>query len=369
VVEPFGGRAVPSLVILLAGLVLLTLAVAVLVGRMRLTKLVQRWSPPGEQERLEDALKHIGDAECSGAPVTVDCLAGPLGVSEREAALFLSRLVERGLVRLSDEGYALTDEGRRRALRLLRAHRLWERYLADRTNVEPEKWHPRAERMEHALEADEADALALRLGHPRFDPHGDPIPGARGELPAPSGIPLIRLEPGRAGTITHLEDEPLEIYRALLAEGLAPGARVRVVDGGPQGFVFDMDGRRVTLEPSAAGNVTVEPLPAGTPAGEPRRTLAAAGIGETVVVAGLASSLRGPQRRRLLDLGLIPGTRVTPELESASGDPVAYRIRGALIALRRSQADAVEIEGAAAGTEREVVTDDRPSGRPVPRVG
>jgi DtxR family Mn-dependent transcriptional regulator len=130
-----------------------------------------------------------------------------------------------------------------------------------------------------------------------------------------------------------------------------------------------MDGRRVTLEPSAAGNVTVEPLPAGTPAGEPRRTLAAAGIGETVVVAGLASSLRGPQRRRLLDLGLIPGTRVTPELESASGDPVAYRIRGALIALRRSQADAVEIEGAAAGTEREVVTDDRPSGRPVPRVG
>ena len=60
--------------------------------------------------------------------------------------------------------------------------------------------------------------------------------------------------------------------------------------------------------------------------------------GESAEVVALAATCRGAQRRRLLDLGLVPGTRVTSELRGPSGDPTAYRIRGALIALRRDQA-------------------------------
>jgi DtxR family transcriptional regulator, Mn-dependent transcriptional regulator len=69
-------------------------------------------------------------------------------------------------------------------------------------------------------------------------------------------------------------------------------------------------------------------------------------VGEGVRVLGVAPTCQGPQRRRLLDLGVVPGTVIEPELVSASGDPVAYRIRGAVIALRRHQAEWIEVEGA-----------------------
>jgi len=72
-------------------------------------------------------------------------------------------------------------------------------------------------------------------------------------------------------------------------------------------------------------------------------TLGALAPGESARVVRLAPECRGAQRRRLLDLGLVPGTRVTAELVSLAGDPIAYRIRGALIALRREQADRIVV--------------------------
>jgi DtxR family Mn-dependent transcriptional regulator len=61
-------------------------------------------------------------------------------------------------------------------------------------------------------------------------------------------------------------------------------------------------------------------------------------------VLDISPACRGSQRRRLLDLGIVRGTEVVPELVSAGGDPVAYRVRGALIALRREQAEWIRIE-------------------------
>jgi len=98
------------------------------------------------------------------------------------------------------------------------------------------------------------------------------------------------------------------------------------------------------LDSAHAANVTVEPLAPGTLPRMPARTLADAEPGEVVHVIGISPICQGPQRRRLLDLGLVPGTEVVAELVSTSGDPVAYRIRGALIALRHAQAAVVEIE-------------------------
>ena len=73
-------------------------------------------------------------------------------------------------------------------------------------------------------------------------------------------------------------------------------------------------------------------------------TLADLGVGESARVIRISARCQGPQRRRLLDLGVVPGTEIVAELESAGGDPMAYRIRGALIALREEQASWVEVE-------------------------
>ena len=265
-------------------------------------------------------------------------------MSRGRAAALLSGLSEMGLTRTRTEGPVLTDEGEQWAVRIVRTHRMWERYLADRTGVPAGEWHDEAERMEHTLSAAQVDALDARLGHPRWDPHGDPIPTPAGEIPPDFGFGLPAAEPGRIVEILHLEDEPREIYDRLIEEGLALGARLEVIGRTDRAVGLRSHGRDWSLNPVAADNVTVRYLPPGAQADPGRTTLLDARVGETVHVINISKVCQGAQRRRLLDLGLVPGTEITPELTSAAGDPTAYRIRGALIALRRTQAALVWIE-------------------------
>lgn len=318
-----------------------------LVARLR------RFRRETERVRLEDGLKHLLDCERASRTATVETLAGRLEVSRGVASELLTKLADRGLVEAGASGFVLTEPGRAYALRILRTHRLWERYLADRTGVPPVEWHAEAERVEHQLTEAEADELAIRLGDPRYDPHGDPIPTASGDIPARTGMSLGRVEPGTSVVIRHVEDEPGEVYDRLVSLGLAPGEVLEVLAREVPGRVrVRVRGEAHELRAVDAANLTVEPLPEGESAPGPRPTLRDARRGQTVRVAALSPACQGPQRRRLLDLGVVPGTEITPELVSTGGDPVAYRIRGALIALRLEQASWIEIEPASAPTAR-----------------
>lgn len=313
---------------------------------------VRRVRRETERVRLEDGLKHLLDCERAGRTATVETLAGRLETSRGVASEVLTRLADRGLAIAVASGFSLTEPGRAYALRILRTHRLWERYLADRTGVPPAEWHSEAERVEHRLTEAEAEELASRLGDPRYDPHGDPIPTAGGEIPARTGTPLGWVDPGTSVVIRHLEDEPHEVFERLVGLGLAPGEVLEVLDRrepGRSGRVrIRVRGQEHTLRAVDAANVTVEALPEGEPVPGARRTLAEARRGESVRVLALSPACQGPQRRRLLDLGVVPGTEIVPELVSGGGDPVAYRIRGALIALRREQAEWIEVEAGSA---------------------
>lgn len=324
--------------------VVVILGAAVLWPSSGLLARIVRLLPRSEQVLLEDALKHLYMCRRSGRTVSLESLAGRLEISRGRAADLLSKLGEAGWVELGRSVPELTRSGQDAALRLVRSHRLWERYLADRTGVPAREWHEHAERMEHALTAEDADILESRLGHPRWDPHGDPIPTSAGELPPLRGGSLLGVAPGTAVEIVHLEDEPHEIYDRLVADGLAPGGRLDVLSRSEKGVRVSGVGRVWTVGTMEAQNVTVRSLPEGERVTDRHRTLLDAAPGETVRVAAIASACQGTQRRRLLDLGVVRGTEITPEFVSASGDPVAYRIRGALIALRREQASWIEIE-------------------------
>ncbi len=342
----------PGLSLLVFGVVSLVLGVAFW-PRSGLVPRLSRMRRESERVRLEDGLKHLLECERTGRACTLENLAGRLEVTRGDASDVLTRLAQRGLAESRVSGFGLTEDGRAYALRIVRTHRLWERYLADRTGVPPGEWHAEAERVEHVMTEEEADRLASRLGHPRYDPHGDPIPTATGEIPAPEGIPLTRVEEGRAVVVRHVEDEPPEVYSRLVAAGLAPGAAVevvRAVDGRGEGGMVALraNGEEREIRAVDAANVTVEILPPGAGAPSGGRTLAEVAPGEWVRATGISPSCQGPQRRRLLDLGVVPGTVIVPELVSTSGDPVAYRVRGALIALRREQAAWIGVEPAAA---------------------
>ena len=320
-----------------------------LIGRLR------RLADLDERVRLEDAIKHIYMCQRSQLRCSLDSLAGRLGVSRARAASLISRLVEMRLVHTPSTGPALTADGERSAVQIVRTHRMWERYLADRTGVPAGEWHAEAERMEHALSAAQVDALDASLGHPIWDPHGDPIPTPTGEMPPEPGFGLLAAEPGRTVEVLHLEDEPREIYDALLEDGLSLGARLEILERTDRTIRLRLHGRCWNLDPVTADNVTVRYLAEDEPVDTSPATLLDAAPGRTVRVASISRACQGAQRRRLLDLGLVPGTAVTPELTSAAGDPTAYRIRGALIALRRAQAGLIWIEPPAVPAPQEAL--------------
>lgn len=298
-----------------------------------------------ERVWLEDALKQVRQLEEGEHPASVDSLAGALEVGRGHAMRLVEQLTDRGLLLSEDGRLSLTPAGREYALRMVRTHRLLERYLADQTGVAPAEWHEQAEHREHRTSVAEAERLSATMGHPRYDPHGDPIPTSTGELPVRSARALSTFSAGQAVSVTHLEDEPREPFERLLALGLRPGGKLRLLTTGPQEVRFRFEGRECTVPRVVADQITAEALPADEPLDErPHGTLATLRPGESARVVRLAAACQGPARRRLLDLGVVPGTIITAEYSSPGGDPVAYTIRGALIALRRSQAKLIQVE-------------------------
>ncbi len=288
--------------------------------------------------QIEDALKHVHESGARGETPTVASLAGALGLPADEAAQLLAGMEEGGWIARADGRYQLTPAGRDRALHVIRAHRLYEAHLARETGLDAARWHQEAERREHELTPDDLASLAHRLGDPRFDPHGDPIPTPAGELPGLEGQPLLDCPEGQTGRVAHIEDEPEALYREILAAGLAPDMRLRVVGRDPAALRLNVEGEPARLSRAAAANVLVAPLAAGASFDDTVARLSALRPREQAEIVTLLPTCRGPERRRLLDLGVVPGTRVEIDLVSPGGDPTAYLIRGASIALRRSQA-------------------------------
>jgi len=298
-----------------------------------------------ERVQNEDALKHVHDCEYRQEPCTLNSLRGALQLGGHRAHELVQRLEQQELVTSNDGKYALTSDGRRYALRVIRTHRLWERYLADETGVAATEWHTIAEEREHRTSQEETEQLAATLGYPRFDPHGDPIPTSAGEIGPRRGVALSDLPSGHLAEVVHVEDEPAEIYAQLLAIGLHPGMRVRLLERTPQRIRFETDTDEHVLAPVIAANVTAVELPDTAADLSTQARLSSLAIGEIARVVGIADACRRAERRRLLDLGVVPGTIVTSEMSSPGGDPIAYRIRGALIALRRDQAEMIQVEG------------------------
>jgi DtxR family Mn-dependent transcriptional regulator len=307
--------------------------------------LIARWRRAHElteRSQREDVLKHLLKSEANGRQVSLDSIAGALHIRTGDAADLVQDLEERSLVAHDESNLRLEPAGREMALHIVRAHRLWESYLAEQTGVAETEWHQRAERQEHLLTPQETEALAARLGHPTHDPHGDVIPGRAEELPADSGQSLGALPVQTWAVITHIEDEPPTVYAQLCAQGLRPGMRLTVLEKGPQRLRFWADGTEHVLAPVLANNITVRVLEEPAPLRD-EKFLSHLQRGERAKVLGLAPACRGVERRRLLDLGFVAGTPVEIEIISPMGDPVGYRVRGTVIALRREQAGLIRI--------------------------
>jgi DtxR family transcriptional regulator, Mn-dependent transcriptional regulator len=309
----------------------------------RVSAWLGHWSGQRHRHAVEDLLKHVHACQRRGQAASAESAAGAVGWSARRAVKVIATVEAHGYVRSTPRGLELTAEGTRLAVNVIRAHRLWERYLADEAGMPLTKVHAEANRREHDREGGRVDQLDAALGYPQNDPHGDPIPSADGRLAEFAGTPLMSWPTGQPARITHIEDEPANVFDQIAAVGLMPGQVITVEGSTPEGLRVESDGKETTLAPVIAANVFVQTLPQDTPAEAPTRSLSSLAQGQEAVIRGLDPALRGFHRRRLLDLGLTPGTPIRAERVSMFRDPKAYRVRGSLVALRREQADKVLI--------------------------
>lgn len=130
----------------------------------------------------EDVLKAVYKLDAQAMAMTgrndkgsaIEDVSRETRLSQRRVLSLLDTPVLRPLIDLIDRRMHLTDSGRQRAEEMVRAHRLWEAYLADQARMRDSDVHAEADRLEHAHElTDEVDAA---LGHPQRDPHGEIIP-------------------------------------------------------------------------------------------------------------------------------------------------------------------------------------------------
>lgn len=183
------------------------------------------------EENYLKALLKIGSRSEGKAEAGTNEMAAHLGVKPATANDMFKKLKEKNLVDYKKYGkISLTDLGRESALNIVRRHRLWETFLYQKLDFSWDEVHEVAEELEHIQSQKLVDKLEEYLEFPAFDPHGDPIPNANGEI-----MPLIRevlsnLNEGDIAFVVSIKDTSNVFLQYLEKLGISIGSRIQVVE-------------------------------------------------------------------------------------------------------------------------------------------
>ncbi|WP_053970669.1 FeoA domain-containing protein [Mangrovimonas sp. ST2L15] len=332
----------------LYNLILFVLLAGLLYFLFRPTKgwfwIIQNSVRTDQKTITEDILKQMYTWENQGVDIFKEDLIKSLKYSDGTQEDVLETMEKSMLITQTEEVLELTRSGRSYAIKIVRVHRLWEKYLAEKTGFEKSEWHHRAEKMEHRLSHEETNILATKLGNPMYDPHGDPIPTHEGDVLDIEGESLAELDVDTVGKIVHIEDEPDVIYQQILAENIHIGSQIRVVENSKQRVLFYSEGEEFVLAPEVAKNITIQVFETEVVFEEDAVRLSSLKKGEEAEIIGISKEFRGDGRRRLLDLGFVKGTPIKIDLVSPLSNPKAYLVKGTTIALREDQAAKILIK-------------------------
>ena len=174
----------------------------------------------------QDYLKAIWDLmEWSGEPAQLSDIVEKTGMKLSTVSGAIGRLTAQGLVSHTPYGAVeLTDEGRSYALMMARRHRLLETFLVHTLGYRWDEVHDEADRLEHAVSNTMIDRIDAALGHPRRDPHGDPIPTADGMVDSPDLLSLADARPGERVRVERVSDNDPNLLAYLTEQGLKVGS-------------------------------------------------------------------------------------------------------------------------------------------------
>jgi DtxR family Mn-dependent transcriptional regulator len=216
--------------------------------------------PPGEHHpAFEEYCECIYELDEDDVDVIQARIADRLNVSRPAVSEMIKRMEQEGLVRSAKGRIGLTDEGRGLAERVVRRHRLAERFLCDVLGLSWADAHREAGKWEHVMSDDVEAAMDRVLGGPTTCPHGNPIPGS--DYRAPESSRLVDLEVGAPFTVSRIPEE-LEFTPGLLdfleESSIQPGHQGLVTAASPDGtMTVEIDGNRVGVGSFASARILV----------------------------------------------------------------------------------------------------------------
>jgi DtxR family transcriptional regulator, Mn-dependent transcriptional regulator len=178
------------------------------------------------EENYIKAIFHLQEAE---GTVTTNALAAELKARPASITDMMKKLKAKKLVHYEAyHGFRLSNEGKKVALIIIRRHRLWEFFLAEKLKFSWEEVHAVAEDLEHVSSKKLIDKLDEFLGFPRFDPHGDPIPDMNGRIETSKQVSLRDLPVNKTAVVSHVSDQSNEMLELLGHKKIGIGTRLEV---------------------------------------------------------------------------------------------------------------------------------------------
>lgn len=184
-------------------------------------------------QTIEDYLKTIYEITANNERASTNQIAESLEVTPASVTGMIKKLSKTDPPLLEYQrhhGVVLTSEGEQIALEIVRHHRLLEMFLHQILGYQWDEVHEEADRLEHVISEEFEERIALALGNPSHDPHGDPIPTKDFYLPNTSTKPLLGMRPGQQAVVQRVSDDDPELLRYLRELGLVPNARLTILD-------------------------------------------------------------------------------------------------------------------------------------------
>lgn len=211
----------------------------------------------------ENYIKSIYSIQHSNASgeVSVNEIAEKMQTRPATVTDMLKKLSEKNLIHYERyKKVQLSKAGSKEALAILRKHRLWETFLHRKLNFSWDEVHEVAEQLEHIHSQKLVDRLDEFLGHPEFDPHGDPIPKSNGDLPTSSALLLSLAETSIPYKIVAVKDTSSVFLIQLERYGLEIGTQLTITERMPYDnslMIKTGKGKKFQLSEKIAGNLMV----------------------------------------------------------------------------------------------------------------
>ena len=215
---------------------------------------------PGEHHpAFEEYCECIFELREDNLEVIQARIADRLRVSRPSVSEMIKRLVDEGLIHVNDSHITLSDNGEILAQRVVRRHRIAERFMTDILGLSWALAHREAGRWEHVMSDAVEEAMRQKLGNPTTCPHGNPIPGS-GYTP-PAAVTLSKLEMGQEFTVSRIPEE-LEFSPGMLEflekTNLMPGMSGQVSTTNNNGdMTLSVDGHNIVIEKFATERILV----------------------------------------------------------------------------------------------------------------